>query len=166
VKVPGAGIYLGDMHAFQGDGEIAGHTADVAGTAVLEVHVIKGLKIDGPILFPVVDDLPYLARPFTSEELHAASAVAAKHGLVQIEADAPVTFIGTGPDLNKATANGLARAADVLGLSVDEVRNRATVAGAIEIGRNPGVVRVTFRAPISALDRAGLGSIPRGLYGV
>jgi len=166
VKVPGAGIYLGDMHAFQGDGEIAGHTADVAGTAVLEVHVIKGLNIDGPILFPVVDDLPYLARPLTKEEFHAASAVAAKHGVSQIEADAPVTFIGTGADLNKATANGLARAADVLGVSIDEVRNRATVAGAIEIGRNPGVVRVTFRAPLSALDRAGLGSIPRGLYGI
>ena len=31
VKVPGGGVYLGDMHAMQGDGEIAGHTADVAG---------------------------------------------------------------------------------------------------------------------------------------
>ena len=29
VKVPGAGIYFGDMHAMQGDGEIAGHTMDV-----------------------------------------------------------------------------------------------------------------------------------------
>ncbi|WP_026283408.1 acetamidase/formamidase family protein [Rhizobium sp. 2MFCol3.1] len=166
VKVPGAGIYLGDMHAFQGDGEIAGHTADVAGTAVLEVHVIKGLKIDGPILFPVADDLPYLARPLTENELHSARAVAARHGVAEIEADAPVTFIGTGADLNKATDNGLTRAAEVLGMSFDEVRNRATVAGAIEIGRNPGVVRVTFRAPLSALDRLGLGSFPRGLYGV
>ena len=32
VKIPGGGVYLGDMHAMQGDGEIAGHTADVAGT--------------------------------------------------------------------------------------------------------------------------------------
>jgi acetamidase/formamidase len=37
VKVAGAGIYLGDMHALQGDGEIAGHTADVAGTVTLQV---------------------------------------------------------------------------------------------------------------------------------
>jgi len=26
VKVPGAGVYMGDMHALQGDGEIVGHT--------------------------------------------------------------------------------------------------------------------------------------------
>lgn len=40
VKVPGGGIYMGDMHALQGDGEIAGHTCDVAGTVTLEVSVI------------------------------------------------------------------------------------------------------------------------------
>ena len=27
VKVDGGGVYLGDMHAMQGDGEIAGHTS-------------------------------------------------------------------------------------------------------------------------------------------
>jgi hypothetical protein len=43
VKVDGGGIYLGDMHALQGDGEIAGHTCDVSGTVTLEVEVIKGL---------------------------------------------------------------------------------------------------------------------------
>jgi len=61
VKVPGGGVYMGDMHAFQGDGEIAGHTADVSGTVTLEVEVIKGLGIDGPLLFPVADALPFLA---------------------------------------------------------------------------------------------------------
>ena len=35
VKVAGGGVYLGDMHAMQGDGEIAGHTADVSGTVTL-----------------------------------------------------------------------------------------------------------------------------------
>src|ERR671929_113767 len=52
VKVPGGGVYLGDMHAMQGDGEIAGHTADVAGTVTLQVQVVKQLSIDGPVLFP------------------------------------------------------------------------------------------------------------------
>src|SRR5690625_7580756 len=33
VKVEGGGVYLGDMHAMQGDGEIAGHTADEIGRA-------------------------------------------------------------------------------------------------------------------------------------
>lgn len=166
VKVPGGGIYLGDMHAFQGDGEIAGHTADVAGTAILEVHVIKGLNLDGPILFPVAEDLPFLARPLSSEERHAIASLAARHGVAAVELDAPVTFIGTGANLNLATENGLQRAADVLGLSVPEVMNRATVAGAIEIGRNPGVVRVTLRAPLSLLDARGLGTFPRSLYGL
>ena len=55
--------------------------------------------------------------------------------------------IGSGPDLNSATDNGLARAAELLEMSVPEVKNRATVTGAIEIGRHPGVVQVTFRAP-------------------
>jgi len=166
VKVPGGGIYLGDMHAFQGDGEIAGHTADVAGTATLEVHVIKGLKLDGPILFPVAEDLPYLARPLTSSEKHAVKALAARHGVTTVEEDAPVTFIGTGANLNLATENGLQRAAEVLEMSVPEVMNRATLAGAIEIGRNPGVVRVTLRTPLHLLEAKGLGAFPRSLYGL
>ena len=35
VKLPGGGVYMGDMHALQGDGEIAGHTCDVSGTVTL-----------------------------------------------------------------------------------------------------------------------------------
>jgi acetamidase/formamidase len=68
VKVPGGGIYMGDMHALQGDGEIAGHTCDVSGTVTLEVEVIKGLGLEGPVLFPVAEDLPFLARPLTATE--------------------------------------------------------------------------------------------------
>ncbi len=163
VKVPGAGIYMGDMHALQGDGEIAGHTCDVAGTVTLEVHVIKGLAIDGPILFSCPEDVPYLARPLSAAE-HAKARVLAEKYKVEIEADAPVTFIGSGANLNEATENGLARAAEVLKMSVPEVMNRATMAGAIEIGRHPGVVRVTLRAPLKTLDACGLGSFARELY--
>jgi acetamidase/formamidase len=166
VKVAGGGIYLGDMHALQGDGEIAGHTCDVAGTASLEVHVIKGLSIDGPILFPVAEDVPFLARPLDAGEKARAQALARRHGVAEIEVSAPVSFIGTGANLNEATHNGLQRAADLLGLSLPEVMNRATMAGAIEIGRHPGVVRVTFRAPLALLDAKGLGMFARGLYGL
>ena len=63
-----------------------------------------------------------------------------------------------------ATENGLARAASLLGLSVPEVMNRATIAGAIEIGRAPGVVQVTFRAPAAALESAGLRRYAEELY--
>jgi acetamidase/formamidase len=164
IKVPGGGVYLGDMHALQGDGEIAGHTRDVAGTVTLEVHVIKGLGIDGPILFPVPDDVPFLTRPLSEGELERARSLARKHGVQEIEADAPVTFIGMGSNLNEATANGIERAAGLLGVSVPEVMNRATLASAIEIGRHPGVVRVTFHTPLDELDTKGIGSFARGLY--
>ena len=42
--------------------------------------------------------------------------------------------------------------------------NRATIAGAIEIGRAPGVVQVTFRAPATALEAAGLKTYAEELY--
>jgi acetamidase/formamidase len=156
VKIPGGGVYLGDMHAMQGDGEIAGHTADVAGTVTLQVEVVKGLGIDGPVLFPVVEDLPFLAKPLTPEERTHALALAEREGVTAIEESLPISVVGTGPDLNSATANGLSRAAELLGMSVPEVMNRATISGAIEIGRAPGVVQVTFRAPVAALEACGL----------
>jgi formamidase len=156
VKLDGGGIYLGDMHALQGDGEIAGHTCDVSGTVTLEVEVLKGLAIDGPLLFPVQEDLPFLARPLSAEERLRALALARRHGLDALEEALPISVVGTGPDLNSATDNGLARAAELLELSVPEVKNRATISGAIEIGRHPGVVQVTFRAPVERLERRGL----------
>src|SRR6478735_2707757 len=164
VKVRGGGVYLGDMHAMQGDGEIAGHTADVSGTVTLQVEVIKGLGIDGPVLFPLLEDLPFLAKPLTPAEMTRARALAAREGLGAIEESLPISVIGTGPDLNSATDNGLRRAAELLGLSVPEVMNRATIAGAIEIGRAPGVVQVTFRAPAAALESAGLRRYAEELY--
>jgi acetamidase/formamidase len=156
VKLEGAGVYVGDMHALQGDGEIAGHTCDVAGTVTLQVEVLNGLGNDGPILFPVEEDLPFLARPLSDTERERALALARRHGLEGLEESLPISVVGSGPDLNSATDNGLARAADLLGLSVPEVMNRATIAGAIEIGRHPGVVQVTFRAPADRLDACGL----------
>ena len=140
----------------QGDGEIAGHTADVAGTVTLQVEVVKGLGIDGPVLFPLLEDLPFLAKPLTEDERAHALALAEREGVTAIEESLPISVIGTGPDLNSATDNGLRRAAELLGMSVPEVMNRATISGAIEIGRAPGVVQVTFRAPVAALEACGL----------
>ncbi len=165
VKVEGGGVYLGDMHALQGDGEIAGHTCDVAGTVTLQVEVLRGLAIDGPILLPVPEDLPFLARPLSAEERRRAEALARRHGVERLEETLPISVIGTGPDLNSATDNGLQRAADLLGVSVPEVKNRATVTGAIEIGRHPGVVQVTFRAPAERLEARGLRELAEEQYG-
>jgi acetamidase/formamidase len=156
VKLDGGGVYLGDMHALQGDGEIAGHTCDVSGTVTLQVEVLGHLGIDGPILFPRREDLPYLAAPLTPEERLRAQALGRRYGIEELEQSLPISLIGTGPDLNSATDNGLARAAELLELTVPEVKNRATIAGAIEIGRHPGVVQVTFRAPAERLEARGL----------
>src|SRR3712207_3357077 len=130
VKVPGGGVYMGDMHALQGDGEVAGHTCDVSGNVTLRVELLKGLAIDGPLLFPLTDDLPFLARPLSDEERGRAEALAREWGLDALEESAPISVIGTGPDLNSATDNGLARAARLLDMEVPEVMNRATITGA------------------------------------
>jgi formamidase len=82
----------------------------------------------------------------------------------ELEDTVPISVIGSGPDLNSATDNGLARAAELLDMTVPEVMNRATVSGAIEIGRHPGVVQVTFRAPAERLERHGLLGYARELY--
>jgi formamidase len=165
VKVPGGGVYMGDMHALQGDGEIAGHTCDVSGTVTLQAEVVKGLGIDGPLLFPLEEDLPFLARPLSGSERSRAEALAREWGVDAIEESAPISVVGTGPDLNSATDNGLQRAAELLSMEVPEVMNRATISGAIEIGRHPGVVQVTFRAPLDRLEARGLLPYVHDQYG-
>lgn len=164
VKVRGAGIYMGDMHAGQGDGEIAGHTMDVAGSVTLQIEVVKNYPLDGPVLFPLEDDLPPMARPFTAAEKAKGQRLAVKWGVAEIEPLAPISVIGTAANLNLAIENGLARAAQLL--TVAEVRNRATVNGAIEIGRAPGVIQVTFLVPLAKLDAVGLGDYAREQYGL
>lgn len=164
VKIPGGGVYIGDVHAMQGDGEIAGHTCDVAATVVLRVHLLKGLALDGPVLLPVFEDLPYLARPITCAERSAAQALAARWGVEELEETAPVSFIGSGANLNDAVDCALGRAAQTLGMSVEEVKNRCTVNGALEIGRAPGTVTATFLAPVGLLKKAGLWELVQAQY--
>ena len=166
VKVPGAGVYMGDMHAGQGDGEIAGHTMDVSGSVTLQVEVVKGYPIDGPVLFPLAEDLPPLAKPFTEAEMAKGQKLATKWSVSEIDALAPISVIGTAANLNAAIDNGLARAAALLDMTIAEVRNRATVNGAIEIGRAPGVIQVTFLTPLAKLDTVGLGVYAREQYGL
>lgn len=166
VKVQGAGVYMGDMHAGQGDGEIAGHTMDVSGSVTLQVEVVKGYPLDGPVLFPLEEDLPPLARPFTAAEKAKGQRLADRWNVAEIEPMAPISVIGTAANLNAAIDNGLERAAKLLDMTVAEVRNRATINGAIEIGRAPGVIQVTFLAPLSRLDAVGLGDYAREQYGL
>jgi len=165
VKVPGAGIYIGDVHAMMGDGEIAGHTTDVSAEVTLDVEVVKGLKLDGPILLPNREDLPFLAQPYDSTLLAAARKLASQYQ-TQLEEDVfPLQVIGSGPTLDAAVANGLTRMSELIGLSMDEVKNRATIVGSIMISRLPGVVQVTAMIPRSKLEALGIIHLFEEQYG-
>lgn len=166
VKLRGAGIYMGDMHAQQGNGEIAGHATDVSGETEIEVEVIKGLSLDGPLLLQRPEDLPILAKPLSSVERASTRVLADRYGQSVVEDNGPITFIGSGRNLNDATRNGLTRAAAVTGLPYDEILNRATIAGSIEISRLPGVVRVTFLCPMAILEKIGVGHLVKMQYGL
>jgi formamidase len=156
---------MGDMHAQQGDGEVAGHTTDVAGEAEVQVEVIKGLGNDGPILIPPAEDLPHLARPFTKSEWETAQTLAARYGQSSLEESSPIQVIGSGGNLNAATDNGLARMAKLADVSIEEVQNRVTLTGAVEIGRLPGLVTVTMTVPMARLEALGIDHLVRKQYG-
>jgi len=165
VKVDGAGIYAGDVHAMIGDGEVAVHTTDIGARVIVRVEVVKGLALEGPILLPPAEDLPFLARPFTGDEVARARALA-EANRTRLEGPVlPLQVLGSGPFINAAVDNGVARAAKLLGMTVDEVKNRATISGAIEIGRLPGFVQVNLLAPRERLERLGIVGLVEGQYG-
>lgn len=164
VKVHGGGIYLGDVHAMQGDGELAGHTTDVSAEVTLEVKLIKGLGNEGPILLPPREDLPPLARPLSKEEREAVGELAKRFGQEEIEEAWPIQMVGSGANLNEATENAINRLAKLLGMSREEVMNRVTISGAVEIGRLPGVVTVTMLVPESKLAAIGLAEVVKEQY--
>ena len=93
VKVPGAGVYMGDMHAQQGNGEIAGHATDCSGETEVQVQVIKALSLEGPIILQNLDDLPPMARPMTAEQRRHVRELGARWGQTEIEQSGPITFI-------------------------------------------------------------------------
>lgn len=164
-KVDGAGIYAGDVHAMIGDGELAVHTTDVAARVVVRVEVIKGLKLDGPILLPPLEDLPFLARPFTSDEVSRAKALAEANHTSLEGPVLPLQILGSGPFINAAADNAIQRAAELLGITTDEVKNRGTISGALEIGRLPGFVQLNLLAPKRKIEKLGILHLVEKQYG-
>jgi acetamidase/formamidase len=165
VKVDGAGIYAGDVHAMIGDGEIAVHTTDVSARLVVRVEVVKGLTLDGPVLLPPVEDLPFLARPFTADEVARGRALAAANATALEGPVLPVQVLGSGPFVNAAVDNAVARAATLFGMTVDEVKNRSTISGAVDIGRLPGFVQLSLLVGRDRLERLGILHLVEGQYG-
>ncbi len=164
VKLRGGGVYMGDMHAMQGDGEIAVHTTDVSGEVTINVRVLKGLDIDGPILLPPAEDLPFLARPLRRAEKNAGRLLARQYGQAYLEEALPIQVIGSGANLNEAAECAVERTAHLLEMSTDEVKNRVTITGGVEIGRLPGLVTVSLMAPIKKLEKRKIAHIVRRHY--
>ena len=148
VKVAGGGVYLGDMHALQGDGEIAGHTCDVVGHRHAAGRGRQGAGHRRPGAVPGRRG-PAVPRPAADRRRARARGGAGARATASTSSRSRCRSRWSAParTSTRATDNGLARAAELLGMTVPEVRNRATITGAIEIGRHPGVVQVTFRAP-------------------
>jgi acetamidase/formamidase len=163
VKVPGAGIYAGDAHAMQGDGEVAGHTTDVTGEVTVRVNILKGLPLEGPILLPQATQLPPLARPWHASEWDHVTELANQYE-IEPEPVAPVQIIGSAPTINDAALNGFQRAAALFNMTIEEVRNRVTITGGVEIGRLPGIVQVSLQVPLRVLEQVGLASIVKTHY--
>ncbi|MFN3763551.1 MAG: acetamidase, partial [Anaerolineae bacterium] len=72
--------------------------------------------------------------------------------------------VGSGANLNEATDNGVQRLARLLDMSPEEVLNRVTISGGVEIGRLPGVVTVTMMVPLEKLAALGLADLVRRQY--
>jgi acetamidase/formamidase len=165
VKTKGAGVYIGDVHAMQGDGEIAGHTTDIAAEVEVTVDLIKNLNNLGPIILPNIEDLTPLTKPYTASEREKINKDAQSIGLDNIEDEMyPIQMIGSGADLNSAAADGLNKLAELLDYSLDEVKNRVTINGDISIGRAPGVVNITMLTPISKLENINLADLVKEHY--
>jgi acetamidase/formamidase len=158
VKVEGAGVYAGDAHAMQGDGEVAGHTTDVTAEATVRVEVVKGLKLEGPLLLPPEEDLPPLAKPWRKDEWEQVARLARRYG-IEPEPVAPIQVIGSGPNINEAAKRGFERAARLFGMKYEEVLNRVTITGGVEIGRLPGIVQISMQVPIRVLEKIGIAEL-------
>jgi acetamidase/formamidase len=166
VEVEGGGIYVGDMHANQGDGELALHTTDVSGYTEFEVELIDGLDIDGPVLLPNAEDLPHISEPYTDDDIERGEALGEEYG-VDVETDmGPIQVVGSGATINEATENAFDRAGKLLDMSEGEIRTRCTFTGGVEIGRLPGVVQLTMLAPMAKLEERGMAHLVRDQYGL
>ena len=58
----------------------------------------------------------------------------------------------------------MARLAGLLKMSKEEVLNRVTLSGAVEIRRLPGVVTVTMLIPLTKLEELGLAKLVKKHY--
>lgn len=72
VNVPGALFALGDLHAAMGDGEVSVSGVEVAGSVTVKLEVVKGMKVEQPIL----ENSRYFTQIASAETLDEAAKLA------------------------------------------------------------------------------------------
>lgn len=164
VLVEGAGLYFGDVHLTQGCGEIAGHTLDICADVTVRVKLLKGIRLEGPVILPAPDELNSRFRPFTEKEYTLAEELYQCYGGEALPRCYPIQVVGTGAGMDAAFHNALQRAVQLTGLSLGEIKNRATVGGEIGIGRVSGCVYLTILLEHTVLKKAGLLSLTEDHY--
>lgn len=164
VKVPGGGVYVGDVHSIQGNGELAKHTVDVIADVMVRVELIKGLAIDGPIVIPTLKEIDYRFIPLDATEKEVLNQVLIDLGDQPIEEHYPLQFVGSGSDLNQGINNAVERISRLTGLPEEEVMNRATISGEVGIGRTSGLVYITLLLPQSQLQRMNILQLVESHY--
>ena len=65
-----------------------------------------------------------------------------------------------------AVPDAVARAAHFLNVSPDEILNRGTVAGEVQISRLPGAVQLSLQVPREILEENGLWNIVSSQYDI
>jgi acetamidase/formamidase len=153
VKIKGAGVYFGDVHAMQGNGELAGHTTDISAEIVVEIHLIKNFKINGPIIIPNTSDLNPELKFYSDEEFKYISEAFSDVSENKIQKLIPMQYIGSGPTLEEGINNAIDRISKFTGFSSDEVKNRCTISGSVDIGRTSGLVYLTMMTPYHFIDK-------------
>ena len=108
----------------------------------MDVEVIEGLELDGPVLLPNEEDLPFISKPYSDA----------------------IQVVGSGATVNDATQNAFDRATKLLEMSEGEIRARCTFTGGVQIGRLPGVVQLDVLAPMDVLEERGLDEVVREQY--
>lgn len=153
VKINGAGVYFGDVHAMQGNGELAGHTTDISASIIVEIHLIKNFKLDGPIIIPNSFDLSPELQFYSDEEINYISDTFKDVSSGNITKLIPIQYVGSGSTLEEGIENAIDRISDFTGYSKDEVRNRCTISGSVDIGRTSGLVYLTMMTPHKFLEK-------------
>ncbi|WZL73315.1 acetamidase/formamidase family protein [Clostridiaceae bacterium 35-E11] len=164
VKVKGGGVYFGDVHSIQGNGELAMHTVDVTSEVHIGIKLIKNLNLEGPMIIPPPEEIDHRFRPITDEEYQIANELLRPYKSQIGEQIYPIQFVGSGKNLNDAIENGIERISKIINYNLEEVKNRATISGEVEIGRTSGLVYLTMMLPESKYKELGLHALIHKMY--